>query len=493
MLEMSEFSIAVRPLTSGLQGISITPPTGSRAAPIRAAKAWRSGTDPLRTERRIRRLPLDPKGPFHVNPKGRNYPSTSVRAPRSPLPPCVSSPSSSPFLSPRRLSRGPKAFVIGLAAPLSGPYAIIGEQMRMGAAAALASSGAELVLVRRCRAAAQSGEAAAARFIEREVAVVVGFVCTESVEAALPALAEAAIPVISPVIRTVSLTDRRERTGWPFFRLTPRGDAEHAAVAEDPHRALARGALRADRRRHHLMAANWSMSFRLEAEMAGLSSVFRRYLPAADGKPGSRSSAAWRAPAATHVLVGGDREDIAHHGEGCRRDRLRSGHSPGGEALRAAPGEVADFRGCADDRATRMERARGADHAAGPARRRDRARRLRPAVPCGDRDRGDRDGCRRGYRPACRRDPCMPAPSRPWSAQFSFDEKGDLARFRLPASTAMTAKNSCPSSNSSMTARPGPKNLITDVAGLRVGQAEDHKLRLRRHGRPLRRAGHCRL
>jgi len=28
-----------------------------------------------------------------------------------------------------------------------------------------------------------------------------------------------------------------------------------------------------------------------------------------------------------------------------------------------------------------------------------------------------------------------------------------------------------------MTARPGPKNLITDVAGLRVGQAEDHKLR----------------
>jgi len=229
-----------------------------------------------------------------------------------------------------------EGFVIGLAAPLSGPYAIIGEQMRMGAAAALASSGAELVLVDDA-CSAQSGEAAAARFIEREVAVVVGFVCTESVEAALPALAEAAIPVISPVIRTVSLTDRRERTGWPFFRLTPRGDAEHAAVAE----------ILIERWREELYALiddgtiygrELVESFRLEAEMAGLSSVFvDTYRPQMENQISLIGRLA--RSGATHVLVGGDREDIAI----MARDAAEIDYDlviAGGEALRAAPGEV---------------------------------------------------------------------------------------------------------------------------------------------------------
>lgn len=229
-----------------------------------------------------------------------------------------------------------EAYVIGLAAPLSGPYAIIGEQMRMGAAAALASSGAELVLVDDA-CTAESGEAAALRFIEREVVAAVGFVCTESVEAALPALAQAGIPVISPVIRTVSLTDRRERTGWPFFRLAPRGDAEHAAAAR----------ILIERWREELYALiddgtiygrELVESFRLEAEMAGLSAVFiDTYRPQMENQISligrlSRSGA-------THVLVGGDLEDVAI----MARDAAELGYDlviAGGEALRAAPGEV---------------------------------------------------------------------------------------------------------------------------------------------------------
>lgn len=237
------------------------------------------------------------------------------------------------FAAPLARAEG---FVIGLAAPLSGPYAIIGEQMRQGAAAALASSGAELVIVDDACSAA-SGEAAALRFIEREVTIAVGFVCTESVEAALPALAEAGIPIISPVIRTVSLTDRRERTGWPFFRLAPRGDAEHAAAAR----------ILIPRWRDHLFALiddgtiygrELVESFLLEAEMAGLSAVFvDTFRPQMENQVALVGRLA--RSGATHVLVGGDREDVAI----MARDAAEMGHDlvlAGGEALRAAPGEV---------------------------------------------------------------------------------------------------------------------------------------------------------
>lgn len=229
-----------------------------------------------------------------------------------------------------------EGLVIGLAVPLSGPYSIIGEQMRQGAAAALASSGAELVIVDDdCSAA--SGEAAALRFIEREAAVAVGFVCTESVEAALPALSEAGIPVISPIIRTVSLTDRRERTGWPFFRLAPRGDAEHAAVAriliprwhDDLFALIDDGTI---------YGRELVESFRLEAETAGLEAVFvDTFRPQMENQIALMGRLA--RSGATHVLVGGDLEDVAI----MARDAAEIGYDvvlAGGEALRAAPGEV---------------------------------------------------------------------------------------------------------------------------------------------------------
>lgn len=229
-----------------------------------------------------------------------------------------------------------EGLVIGLAAPLSGPYSIIGEQMRQGAAAALASSGVELVIVDDACSAA-SGEAAALRFIEREAAVAVGFACTESVEAALPALTQAGIPVISPVIRTVSLTDRRERTGFPFFRLAPRGDAEHAAIAR----------ILIPRWRENLFALiddgtiygrELVESFRLEAENAGLEAVFvDTFRPQMENQVALVGRLA--RSGATHVLVGGDLEDVAV----MARDAAEMGHDllfAGGEALRAALGEV---------------------------------------------------------------------------------------------------------------------------------------------------------
>ena len=88
MLDMScEFSIAVRPLTSGLQGISIHP---RRARGRRRSAPRRRGARGLirsATERRIRRLPLDPKA-IPCEPQGQLSVNIGSR-PRSPLPPCV--------------------------------------------------------------------------------------------------------------------------------------------------------------------------------------------------------------------------------------------------------------------------------------------------------------------------------------------------------------------------------------------------------------------
>lgn len=123
-----------------------------------------------------------------------------------------------------------ETLAIGVAAPLSGPSALLGQQVEAGAALAATAAGAELKIADDA-CTADGGGAAARAFAEAKVKVVVGFLCTEAIEAALPILKGAGIPVITVGVRTESLTDRRAKTGWPVFRLGPRGDDERNAAA----------------------------------------------------------------------------------------------------------------------------------------------------------------------------------------------------------------------------------------------------------------------
>ncbi|TIW51815.1 MAG: ABC transporter substrate-binding protein, partial [Mesorhizobium sp.] len=112
---------------------------------------------------------------------------------------------------------GAEDLVVGVAAPLSGPSAILGKQVEAGAGLAAEANGAEIkTLDDACTA--DGGVAAARDFAAAKVDVVVGFLCTEAIEAALPILKEAGIPVITVGVRTESLTDRRAKTGWPVYR-----------------------------------------------------------------------------------------------------------------------------------------------------------------------------------------------------------------------------------------------------------------------------------
>lgn len=224
---------------------------------------------------------------------------------------------------------------IGLAAPLSDTFSLLGGQMRDGAAIAAGAAGLELV-VEDDACTAEGGAAAARNLVARQVGAVVGFLCTEAIEAALPILGDAGIPVISSGVRSGGLTDRRTREGWLVWRVIPRADAELAAVADILTRQW-RTVLFAIVDDGTIHGRELAESLRLGAELAALQPVFvDTFRPQMDNQIALAGRLA-RA-GATHVFVGGDRDDVAI----IARDAAELGHDltvAGGEALRAV-GEV---------------------------------------------------------------------------------------------------------------------------------------------------------
>jgi branched-chain amino acid transport system substrate-binding protein len=223
---------------------------------------------------------------------------------------------------------------LGISAPLSGSSAILGAQVLEGASAAAGTAALE---VADDACTAQGGADAARQFAEAKVRIVVGFLCTEAIEAALPILKEAGIPVITVGVRTDSLTDGREKTGWPVFRLGPRADGENAAAA-DIIPKLWRGELFAIIDDGTIYGRELAESVRAAAEQAALKPVFTdNFRPQMDNQVGLIGRL--RKAGATHVFVGGDRDDIAI----MARDAAATGGGivfAGAEALRAAPGDV---------------------------------------------------------------------------------------------------------------------------------------------------------
>lgn len=237
------------------------------------------------------------------------------------------------------LPAGAADLVIGVAAPASGPMASLGAQLLDGAEAAAAELPGDPVTLATADDActAEGGAEAARRLIADNVAVVVGFLCTEAIEAALPLLSEAHIPVVTPGVRANALTDQRHKTHWPVYRLAPRADAEAAAVGS-LLTSLWRDGLFAIVDDGTIYGRELAESLRLAAEMQGLKPVFTdTYRPQMDNQIGLVGRL--RRAGAAHVFVGGDREDIAVIG----RDAEKLGVAleiAGGEALRAAPGPV---------------------------------------------------------------------------------------------------------------------------------------------------------
>lgn len=228
------------------------------------------------------------------------------------------------------------ALTVGVAAPLSGPDEPLGRQVEQGAGVAARALGVEIRTADDACTAA-GGAAAARGFADAKVSVVVGFLCTEAIEAALPILKDAGIPVITVGVRTESLTDRRAKTGWQVWRLGPRGDDERNAAAalltklwrDAPFAIVDDGTI---------YGRELAETVRNAVEQAALKPVFiDTYRPDSDNQIGLVGRL--KRAGATQVFVGGDGDDVAIMGRDAAK--LDAGIAfAGGEALRAAPGDI---------------------------------------------------------------------------------------------------------------------------------------------------------
>lgn len=224
---------------------------------------------------------------------------------------------------------------VGVVAPLSGPNAILGRQVVDGARVAAGERAKIADADDACTA--EGGRAAAERLVAAKVRIVIGFLCTESIEAALPTFSQAGIPVITVGVRTDSLTERREKTGWNVFRLAPRADAERAAASEIIPR-LWRDVPFAIVDDGTIYGRELAESVRAAAEQRALRPVFvDTYRPQLDNQIGLVGRL--RRSGASAVFVGGDVEDVAI----MARDAAQIGADlifGGGETLRQ-PSEAA--------------------------------------------------------------------------------------------------------------------------------------------------------
>ena len=226
--------------------------------------------------------------------------------------------------------------LVGVAAPLTGPSAILGKQIEAGAGLAAQVNNLTVKTIDDA-CTADGGAAAAKQFAADRVNVVVGFVCTEAIEAALPILKDAGIPVITVGVRTESLTDRRAKTGWPVYRLGPRGDDERNAVASKLAQ-LWRSDLFAIVDDGTIYGREIAETFRAAAGQAALKPVFvDTFRPQLDNQIGLVGRL--KKAGATKVFAGGDGDDIAIMGRDAAQ--LNVGITfAGGENLRTPPGDV---------------------------------------------------------------------------------------------------------------------------------------------------------
>lgn len=121
---------------------------------------------------------------------------------------------------------------VAVVAPQSGPFQILGDQIRAGATFAAKQKDVEIVEIdESCEAtgseAGGNGDVLAKALAASGAQAAIGFLCTEGLAAALPALAEAGIPAISLSVRSDVLMGDALKKGWPFFRLVP-GQADEA-------------------------------------------------------------------------------------------------------------------------------------------------------------------------------------------------------------------------------------------------------------------------
>ena len=200
------------------------------------------------------------------------------------------------------------AATVAIVAPTEGAYAALGRQVIDGATAAAKATGIDITLIQEtCEpdSSAALGETLRAARVDAAI----GFLCSESLESALPALKDAAIPAITISVRGKIIMEDALKHGWPLFRLAPSSDAEGQALSEVILRDW-QGfafALLDDGTIHGRELAE---AIRNTLEERGMKPAFTDTY-----RPGQEQQVALvrrlKKAGITHAFVGGDRSDVA--------------------------------------------------------------------------------------------------------------------------------------------------------------------------------------
>ncbi|MBD9372541.1 branched-chain amino acid ABC transporter substrate-binding protein [Rhizobium sp. ARZ01] len=237
-------------------------------------------------------------------------------------------------LAPHASAAGP---TIAVVAPVTGPFAILGDQIREGARFAAATDAFDVVEIG--EACDEVGDKTIAQSIlSAGATAAIGFLCTEDLQAALPALADAGVPAITLSVRSGVLMEDALKRDWPLFRLAPGPGMEAQKVSDviastwaaEPFALIDDGTIHA----RELVEA-----IRLKLEEKGMKPVFvDTFRPAQEQQIGLVRRLA--KAGATRVFVGGDRGDMAVIVRDARAERLPLSFM-GGEAMMAADATVA--------------------------------------------------------------------------------------------------------------------------------------------------------
>ena len=223
---------------------------------------------------------------------------------------------------------------IGFAAPLSGTFSALGNQLAEGARVAASVKGTELI-VSDDGCDAEGGKTSAERFIREGVEVAAGFLCSDALEAALPILAKRGIPVIASGISEPTLLEKRAVTPLSVFRLTTGLEKETQATGSflaslwraQPFAVIDDGTIEGRERAARVLA-----SLKEQQLQPVFTDTFRPGLDNQNALVGRL-----RRAGATHVYVGGERDDIAAIGASAATLNYPLVIA-GGNLLNAAPG-----------------------------------------------------------------------------------------------------------------------------------------------------------
>ncbi len=197
---------------------------------------------------------------------------------------------------------------VAVVAPVEGPFALLGKQIIDGASFQAGDRGSEIVVIpETCDAA--GAEALTKALVAAAAEAAIGFLCVESLDATLPALAEANIPAVTLSVRSDILMEDVLKKHWPLFRLAPSGKAKSAAVVaaitarwkDKPIALIDDGTIHSRELVESVRAALGEI---------GLTPVFTdTYRPAQEQQINLVRRLV--KSGATHVFTGGDRQDTA--------------------------------------------------------------------------------------------------------------------------------------------------------------------------------------